>query len=64
MSKKDEGALFQIANQFAIRHHDRTQRADYDDDIWFEWIFYVFLATAKAMIRIEDRAAANDEAGT
>jgi hypothetical protein len=58
MFSKDEAALFQIANSFAIRHHDRAQRGDYDEDVWLEWIFYVYLATAKAMIRIVERKPA------
>jgi hypothetical protein len=27
---KDEGALFEIANRFAIRHRNIMQQADYD----------------------------------
>jgi hypothetical protein len=53
MFSRDEAALFAIANGFAIRHHDRAQRGDYNKAIWLEWIFYVFLATAKTTVRIE-----------
>lgn len=55
LASKDESALFEIANRFGIRHHDRTQRGDYDKDIWLEWIFHVYLATARALIRVQQR---------
>lgn len=54
---KDESALFQIANGFAIRHNDRGQQGDYDKDVWLEWIFYIYLATARAMLRVRQRQA-------
>jgi hypothetical protein len=60
MRSKDEDALFQIANQFAIRHHQEAQRGDYDKGIWQEWIFHVFLATAKALIQVQDRDGTAD----
>ena len=34
MMKKDEGALFDIANNFAIRHQKAQQQADYDPVFW------------------------------
>ncbi len=42
--KKDERALFEIANKFALRHRKANQRGDYDD-AYLEWIFYWYLAT-------------------
>jgi hypothetical protein len=55
MLSKDENALFQIANQFSIRHHRQDQQGDYDKGIWQEWTFHVFLATAKALIQVQER---------
>ena len=59
MLRKDEGALFQIANQFTIRHNDAEQRGDYDTDVWWEWMFSVYLATYYAIASIGTR---DDEA--
>lgn len=59
---KDEKALFEIANGFSIRHHNRGQRDDYDKGIWQEWIFHVYLATAKALIQLAQRDDASDTA--
>jgi hypothetical protein len=55
---KDEGALFTIANGFAIRHQKADQRRDYDAEVYLEWIFYWYLATIHLTNRITaDRAA-------
>ncbi len=42
--RKDERALFEIANKFALRHRKANQRGEYDD-AYLEWIFYWYLAT-------------------
>jgi hypothetical protein len=42
MLSADESALFNIANNFAIRHHNRKQRGDYDRVTWLRWMFYVY----------------------
>jgi hypothetical protein len=44
IGKKDEGALFGIANEFAIRHRRRGQHSDYDP-IFLDWIFWWYLGT-------------------
>jgi hypothetical protein len=55
LSKKGESALFEIANNFGIRHHNPNQKSDYDKDIWYAWIFHFYLATYHAAIRIIKR---------
>jgi hypothetical protein len=52
LDKKDESAIFEIANNFAIRHHDPKQKANYDTAIWYSWIFHFYLATYHAAIRL------------
>lgn len=42
--KKDEGALFQIANEFNLRHRNQKQRDDYDEP-FLDWFFYWYLGT-------------------
>ena len=51
MNRKDESALFEIANNFGIRHHDPTQKREYDESIWYSWIFHFYLATYHAVVR-------------
>lgn len=44
LTRKDEGALFQIANEFAVRHRNAKQYADYDE-AYLDWLFWWYLAT-------------------
>jgi hypothetical protein len=56
ISKKDEGDLFVIANQFGIRHHNDQQKQDYDKAIWYSWMFYYYLASIHACLRLIKKA--------
>jgi hypothetical protein len=57
--RRDEGVLFQLANEFGIRHQKADQRTDYDPKHYLEWIFYWYLATINLTNQIvEDQAAA------
>jgi hypothetical protein len=49
---KDESALFDLANNFAIRHHNPKQKSNYDPVIWYPWMFHFYLATYHAAIRM------------
>jgi hypothetical protein len=49
---KDESALFDLANNFSIRHHNPNQKTNYDRTIWYSWIFHFYLATYHAVIRL------------
>lgn len=53
----DEGALFQIANGFAVRHRKDNQRTDYDP-VFLDWLFWWYLATIELTDRILARQAA------
>ena len=52
LDRKDESAIFDIANNFAIRHHNPQQKTNYDQAIWYAWIFHFYLATYHAAIRL------------
>ena len=52
LTKKDENDIFMIANNFGIRHHEETQKTDYDKSIWYSWMFYYYLATIHATLRL------------
>jgi len=52
LDKKDSAALFDIANHFAIRHHNPQQKTQYDKNIWYSWMFHFYLATYHAAIRL------------
>ena len=50
LTSKDEDALFNIANNFGIRHHNEVQKTNYDA-IWLNWMFYFYLATVHTLLR-------------
>lgn len=52
LERKDEGDLFNIANNFGIRHHNKEQKTDYDKAVWYSWIFYHYLATIHTVLRM------------
>lgn len=52
LTKADESDLFNLANNFGIRHHNQQQKTDYDSAIWLSWMFYFYLATIHACLHI------------
>ena len=57
LGRKDEGALFRIANEFAIRHQGRGQQGDYDP-AFLDWMGWWYLSTIELTDRIVARQAA------
>lgn len=51
ISNADETDIFKIANSYAIRHHNNTQKVNYNKDIWYDWIFYSYLNTISAVVK-------------
>ncbi len=60
ITKKDDKDLFIIANGFGIRHHNDKQQVDYDKPIWYSWMFYYYLATIHASIRLIEKYGQED----
>jgi len=52
---KDEGELFNIANNFGIRHHNPNQKTEYDSGVWLGWIFYTYLNTVDLVTKLLTR---------
>ena len=50
LTTKDESDLFNIANNFGIRHHNELQKTSYDAT-WLNWMFYFYLATVHTLVR-------------
>jgi|SRR5208283_1067816 len=61
LDRKDESAIFEIANNFGIRHHDPKQKTNYDQAIWYPWIFHFYMATYHAVIRLLIKHKQKDE---
>jgi hypothetical protein len=47
----DEKDLFNLANNFGIRHHNDQQKTSYDASLWLSWMFYFYLATIHVLLR-------------
>lgn len=54
LGSADEGALFHIANKFAIRHQNNQQLSSYDP-AFLDWIFWWYLGTVELTNRILTR---------
>lgn len=54
LTSRDEGALFEIANRFAIRHNDEAQQGSYDP-VFLDWLFWWYLATVELTDRLTAR---------
>jgi hypothetical protein len=52
LTSKDEADLFNIANNFGIRHHNSKQKTNYNQDVWLRWMFYFYLSTVHATERL------------
>ena len=57
MLKGDERDLFNIANNFSVRHLNESQKGNYEGPLWYSWMFYVNLATIHLVTRIQTRVA-------
>ena len=57
LAKSDRSALFDIANNFHVRHQDAKQKRDYDD-FYLDWIFWLYLASIELTNRVIDQQAA------
>jgi len=51
LTSADEKDLFNIANNFGVRHHNDKQRTAYDTGIWLSWMFYFYLSTIHVVLR-------------
>ncbi len=60
LANKDDADLFNIANNFGIRHHNQNQKNNYDQTIWYSWMFYFYLATVHAAIRFIEKSKASE----
>lgn len=56
LDSKDEGDLFNIANNFGVRHHNAKQKTNYDPAIWLSWMYYYYLATIHASLRLLEKS--------
>src|ERR1700733_5304359 len=59
LTSNDEKDLFNLANNFGIRHHNDRQRTNYDTTLWLGWMFYFYLSTVHVLLRKMDQDRAS-----
>lgn len=64
LNAKDEDDLFNIANNFAIRHANQQQKTNYDKTIWLSWMFYFYYATLMACLHLIQRKEGREKYGS
>ena len=57
--RRDEADLFNIANNFDIRHSRDGQQGDYDP-VFLDWVFWWYLATIELLNRLLERQGSAD----
>lgn len=57
--KADENDLFNLANNFGIRHMNQRQKLKYDKVVWLSWMFYHYLNTIHAFLHMVKRQKGN-----
>jgi len=55
LSNQDESNIFHIANRFGIRHHNENQQTQYNQEDYYPWIFYAYLATIDLIARLKSK---------
>lgn len=51
LTSADEKDIFNIANNFGIRHHNDKQKTGYESSLWLSWMFYFYLSTIHVLLR-------------
>lgn len=51
LTSADEKDIFNIANNFGIRHHNDQQKTGYEASLWLSWMFYFYLSTIHVLLR-------------
>lgn len=60
MSRKDEAALFEIANKFWIRHNKPDEKHGYDHEAWWSWLFYLYLDSIALVTHLKESQVATN----
>jgi len=53
LPSKEASALFNIANNYGIRHHNARQHTDYNREAYYPWIFHSYLAVIDLLARLK-----------
>lgn len=57
----EENNIFHLLNKFDLRHNKLLKETGYDTKIYYPWIFYTFLSTFDAFVKLRNREAEQNE---
>ena len=57
LDSKDDSDLFNIMNNYDIRHHNKFQKNDYNVHIWYDWFFYNFLSSIYVILKSKESSS-------
>lgn len=55
MLPPEETNIFHLLNKFYLRHNRISEERDYDKSIYYPWIFYIFVSTFDAFVKLRQR---------
>ncbi len=58
LASKDDDAIFELLNKFAVRHLNSGQYSRYDRKTWIPWMFYFLMASLHASLELLSERAA------
>ncbi|MEK4297378.1 hypothetical protein [Paenibacillus sp. FSL R5-0914] len=50
-----EDDIFHLLNKFYLRHNNKNQNVDYDTEIYYPWMFYTYISTFDAYVKLIQR---------
>lgn len=51
-NKNATSDIFNLLNNFDLRHNRRLKQSDYDVEVYYPWMFYTFLSTYNAFVQM------------
>ncbi|SDO14773.1 hypothetical protein SAMN04487897_1092 [Paenibacillus sp. yr247] len=54
-NKKATSDIFNLLNNYDLRHNNKLKHADYDVGIYYPWMFYTFLSTYNAFVMMKKK---------
>ncbi|GIO28274.1 hypothetical protein J43TS3_28850 [Ornithinibacillus bavariensis] len=47
--------IFEVVNQFIIRHNNQKQRTEYSREIWYDWMMQYYTSVITTYYRLKEK---------